>query len=127
MRPYRKAIGHHIPLIMLSNATYTAYDSNNAAGWSFAIANTLLRETMGFTGVTITDSLSGTAHARGLTLKDLSLKAAIAGVDMILSTGSEKSTRALYTTLLAEANDGLIPVPLLRASYDRIMALKAGF
>ncbi len=124
--PYKKAIYHHIPLIMLSNATYTAYDSHNAAGWSYAIANTLLRHDLGFTGVTITDSLSGTAHARGLTLKDLALRAALAGVDMILSTGSEKTTNSLYATLLADANDGTIPTATLRASYNRILALKAG-
>ena len=41
--PYRAAIGHDIPMIMLSNATYTAYDANNAAGWSQAISVGLLR------------------------------------------------------------------------------------
>ena len=51
---------------MLSNATYTAYDSVNAAGWSHAISVTLLRHDLGFKGVTITDSLDGTAHARGV-------------------------------------------------------------
>ena len=60
--PYRTAIGHGIPLIMLSNATYPAYDPFNAAGWSRRIGYTLLRRDLGFTGVTITDSLDGTAH-----------------------------------------------------------------
>ena len=49
---------------MLSNATYTAYDPTTRAGWSSAISTTLLRGDLGFEGVTITDSLSGTAHAR---------------------------------------------------------------
>jgi beta-N-acetylhexosaminidase len=69
LRPYRTAIAHDIPLIMLSNATYTALDANNAAGWSHAIGTTLLRDELGFTGVTITDSLDGTAHDRILALK----------------------------------------------------------
>ena len=34
LKPYRTAISHHIPMIMLSNATYPAYDRVNAAGWS---------------------------------------------------------------------------------------------
>jgi beta-N-acetylhexosaminidase len=127
LRPYRKAIGHDIGLIMLSNATYTAYDPGNAAGWSSAIAVTLLRHDLGFNGVTITDSLSGTAHARGLTVKALALRAAIAGTDMILMTGSEKTSRNLYATLLGDARGGSIPRATLRASYDRILALKAGF
>ncbi len=124
--PYRTAIGHDIPLIMLSNATYSAYDANNAAGWSPAIAVTLLRHDLGFTGVTITDSLDGTATARGLWTRVLAVSAARAGTDMILTTGSEASTRGVYATLLRQAQLGAIPIATLRASYYRILALKAG-
>jgi len=124
--PYRTAIGEHIPLIMLSNATYPAYDAHNAAGWSHVIGVTLLRRDLGFTGVTITDSLDGTANARGLWTRVLAVSAARAGTDMILTTGSEASTAGVYATLLRQAQEGLIPVSTLRASYDRILALKAG-
>jgi beta-N-acetylhexosaminidase len=123
--PYRRAISHDIPLIMLSNATYTAYDDGNAAGWSHAIAVTLLRHDLGFTGVTITDSLDGTGHARGLSLKDLGLRAAAAGTDMILTTGSEKTTARLFQVLLDHARDGSLPRAMLRDSYDRIIAVKS--
>jgi len=125
LRPYESAIGHHIPLIMLSNATYPAYDSVNAAGWSHAIAVTLLRRDLGFTGVTITDSLTGTASARDLPTSLLAVRAAKAGTDMILVTGTEASTKAVYATLLADAQAGLISKATLRASYDRILTLKA--
>ncbi|HEX3427400.1 MAG TPA: glycoside hydrolase family 3 N-terminal domain-containing protein [Candidatus Limnocylindrales bacterium] len=126
LRPYRLAIGHRIPLIMLSNATYPAWDAVNAAGWSRAIGQTLLRQGLGFTGVTITDSLDGTAAARGLTTRLLAVRAARAGTDMILTTGSEVQTRAVYATLLREAQLGWIPTATLRASYARIATLKAG-
>ena len=124
LRPYRRAIEHDIPLIMLSNATYTAWDTHNAAGWSEAIAVTLLRHDLGFTGVTITDSLDGTGHARGLPDRVLAVRAAIAGTDMILMTGSEHTTARVYATLVAGARDGSIPLTTLRHSYDRIIALK---
>ena len=123
--PYRTAIGHHIPLVMLSNATYAAYDPRNAAGWSHTIAVTLLRHDLGFAGVTITDSLDGTAKARGLWPRVLAVSAARAGTDMILTTGSEASTRSVYATLLRQAQLGSIPRATLQASYDRILALKA--
>ncbi len=126
LRPYRRAIKHDIPLIMLSNATYTAYDSENAAGWSHAIGVTLLRRDLGFTGVTMTDSLDGTAHARGLTDKVLAIRAAAAGTDMILMTGSERTSARVFAALVAAARAGSIPVPMLRESYDRIVALKGG-
>jgi len=125
LTPYQKAIGHGIPLIMLANATYTAYDSANAAGWSHAISVGLLRTTLGFTGVSITDSLTGTAAARGVSPTTLAVKAAQAGTDMILLTGSEASTKASYASLLYDAEHGTIATSTLQASYARILALKA--
>jgi beta-N-acetylhexosaminidase len=126
LRPYATAIGHHIPLIMLSNATYTAYDRTNGAGWSPAIVSTLLRHDLGFTGVTITDALNAAAATRGVSTSSLATLAAKAGTDLILATGSEATTRAVYAKLLAQAKAELIPRAMLLASYQRIQALKAG-
>ena len=123
--PYATAIGHGIPMIMLSNATYAAYDSVNAAGWSPAISVDLLRTTLGFTGVSITDSLSGTAAARGVSATSLAIKAAQAGTDMIMLTGSEASSASTYAGLVAAAAAGTIPLATLEASSARILALKA--
>ena len=123
--PYQEATSPRIPLIMLSNATYTAYDAHYAAGWSRPI-ETLLRRDLGFTGATITDSLDGTAKARGLTSAHLALRAAQAGTDMILITGSEATSRGVFATLLLDAQNGTIARTTMRASYDRILALKAG-
>jgi beta-N-acetylhexosaminidase len=124
LQPYSLALTQPIPMIMLSNATYDAYDPNNGAGWSRAISQTLLRGQLGFKGVTITDSLSGTAAARGIPQPDLAIQAAIAGTDMILIGSSEASSSAVYDALLAAARAGTIPRTTLTASYDRILVLK---
>jgi len=126
LAPYRMAIANHVPLIMLSNATYPAYDPVHAAGWSPAIVGTLLRRDLGFTGVTITDSLDGTASARGISTRRLAAAAADAGTDMILTTGSEAATNSLFAYLVQQATAGAIPIATLQASYTRILALKAG-
>jgi beta-N-acetylhexosaminidase len=123
--PYRRAIANHVPLIMLSNATYAAYDGANGAGWSPAIGVGLLRDTLGFTGVTITDSLNGAAAARGVTTTSLAIRATLAGTDMVMLAGSESSSSSTFTSLLREAESGTIPLSVLQASYDRILALKA--
>ena len=52
--------------------------------------------------------------------------AARAGTDMILTTGSEASTRLVFSFLVAEATAGRIPLTALKASYARIVAMKAG-
>ncbi|MFL5643337.1 MAG: glycoside hydrolase family 3 N-terminal domain-containing protein [Chloroflexota bacterium] len=124
--PYQTAIAKQIPLIMLSNATYTAYDTVNGAGWSHAISIGLLRNQLGFTGVSITDSLTGTAKARGIAEWRLAVRAARAGTDMILVTDSEASTRLVYSKLMTWSANGSISRALLQASYQRILALKAG-
>ena len=125
LAPYRTAISHHIPLIMLSNATYTAYDTVNAAGWSPAIGGTLLRRDLGFTGATITNSLDWHGRVTWRPRIPPALGAARAGTDFILLTGSEASSQAVFNRLLGYAQAGTISGTTLRASYQRILALKA--
>lgn len=126
LRPYRHAVANGVPLVMLSNAVYRAYDRSHAAGWSRPIGTTLLRGELGFHGVTITDSLDGAANTRGTPTNALALKAAKAGTDMLLLTGSEASSRSVFRTLLDAAKAGKIRRDRLTASNDRILALKAG-
>jgi len=126
LEPYRAAVANHLPIVMLSNATYTAYDRANAAGWSRAIGTTLLRGDLGFRGVTMTDSLDGTAHARGVTSASLALRAARAGMDLILLTGSQASSGAVFDTLYQAAKNGTLDRTAMLASYARILHLKAG-
>jgi len=122
--PYRGAVARHIPMVMLSNAVYAAYDGANAAGWSAAIGTRLLRRDLGFAGVTITDSLDGAAHARGIADDPLAIRAARAGTDMILVTGSEAASASVYASLMAAARAGTLDRAQLEASSRRIRALK---
>jgi beta-N-acetylhexosaminidase len=123
LRPYRAAVAAS-PLIMLSNATYTAWDAHAAAGWSPAINATLLRTQLGFRGVTITDGLDGTAASRGYTTSHLAQRAARAGTDLLLVTGSEATSEGVYATVLSDASAGTLPLVTLQASEVRIAALK---
>ena len=120
--PYR---GTQVPLVMLSNAIYDAYDRTNAAGWSRLIATKLLRTELGYQGVTITDSLDGAANARRIAPNGLALAAARAGTDLILLTGGEVASREVFTSLLQAAQAGRVGRPGLERSYARIMRLKA--
>jgi beta-N-acetylhexosaminidase len=126
LKPFRTAVSDDVPLIMLSNAIYTAYDGANAAGWSRAIGTTLLRGKLGFRGVTITDSLDGAAHARGIAASALAVRAANAGTDLLLLTASEQGSQGVRNALLHVAAAGRIDRTRLLASYRRILALKAG-
>ena len=96
-------------MIMLSNATYTAYDGPTPRAGATTIGTDLLRDTLGFTGVTITDSLNGTAAARGVSATSLAYRAARAGTDMLMLTGTEPSTKAQFDYLVAKADGGPDP------------------
>jgi len=126
LKPYRRAVTNGVPLVMLSNAIYKAYDRSHAAGWSHAIGTGLLRGQLGFKGVTITDSLDGAAHARAIATNPLALKAARAGTDMLLLTGTEAASESVYKTLIAAGQADALPKARLLASFHRILALKAG-
>ena len=114
-------------MIMLSNAVYPVWDASNGAGWSPAIAGGLLRDELGFTGVTITDSLDGAALSRHVSERSLALRAAQAGTDFLLLTGPERTTAGSYALLLAAARDGRLSMDSLLASYERIVELKVSF
>jgi beta-N-acetylhexosaminidase len=125
--PFRNAIAAGaVPLLMLSNAIYTAWDSANAAGWSKPMS-AFIRNDLGYTGVTITDSLTGTSSAYGISVSTLAARACRAGTDMVMLTGGEASTAKTFSSLLALAQSGSIPRATLQTSYDRILALKSRF
>ena len=81
----------------------------------------------GFTGVTITDSLDGTAYARGRPGSDSLSAQRAAGTDMILLTGSEASTRSVFDPLSTGSANGIdVERRPCGPPYARIVALKTG-
>ena len=122
LAPFRRAFAAGVPVVMLSNAAYSAYGPAPAT-WSTRI-QTLLRRELGFGGVTITDALEPAAATRRRALSSAAVLAARAGVDLILLTGTEESSDAVYRTLLERARDGTISAASLRRSYDRVVTLK---
>jgi beta-N-acetylhexosaminidase len=125
LAPYRRAIAAGVaPIVMVSNAAYTAYGGQVAA-WSPRVLSTLTG--LGFTGVTITDALEPLARTHGVTLGQAAVRAARAGVDLLLCVGSERSTDAVYGQLLAAARDGRLPRAALERSATRIDELAATY
>jgi beta-N-acetylhexosaminidase len=123
--PYRRAIAAGVvPLVMVSNAGYTAY-AGQVAAWSPRVLAAL--GGLGFTGVTITDALEPLATTHRVTLGQAALRAARAGVDLLLFVGSERSTEAVYDQLLAAARDGRLPRAALEQSAARIDELAATY
>ena len=120
--PFRVAIRNGVDVVMLSNASYPAYDrSRRPAVFSRAIADTMLRGTLGFRGLVITDDLEAralTRHPRPAT------QALRAGVDLVLFARSEEGGAHAYAQTLADARRGRLPRAELERSHGAIVALK---
>ena len=121
--PFRTLIRAGVPLVMLSNASYTAFGPKPAV-MSGAV-HALLRGALGFAGVTISDALNTTSARQGRSVESTAVLTAEAGTDLLLVTSGEAQTAAVYARLLERARDGTIPRRSLERSYARIVALKA--
>jgi beta-N-acetylhexosaminidase len=120
-QPYRKAIAAGVvPLVMISNASYTAYGGRPAA-WSPSVL-ALLRG-LGHSGATITDAVEPLATTHGVGLGEAAVRAARAGVDLLLFVGSERSTASVYRSVLSAAQSGRLTRASLEASAARVEAL----
>ena len=125
LEPYRRAIGAGVvQLVMVSNASYTAYGGQPAA-WSPRVL-ALLRG-LGHDGATITDAIEALAATHGVSLGEAALRAAQADVDLLLFVGSERSTEGVYRSLLAAARSGRLSRASLERSAARIEALAAEY
>jgi len=119
---FQALIAAGVPLVMLSNATYPALDAKPGA-WSPAVES-LLRRTLGYDGVTITDALEAVAKTSHRSVAASAVLAAQSGADLLLITGKEASSDAVFRRLVATAKAGRISRPALERSYLRIVALK---
>ena len=75
--------------------------------------------------MTITDALDAAAPTHHRSVASVAVLAAQAGTDLLLVTGSEAESDAVYRRLLAAAGSGGISEPNLERSYARIVAPQA--
>lgn len=120
--PFRLAIQAATPLVMVANAAYAALDGRPAA-WS-PTARRLLRRELGFEGVSITDAVEPLARTHGVTVGEAAVRAAAAGVDLVLVTGTEVASVRAHDELVAAAAAGRIPVWTFTAAGQRLERLR---
>jgi beta-N-acetylhexosaminidase len=121
--PFQGAVRAGAQLVMISTAIYPKLDaSKRPAAFSSKIIHGLLRETLGFKGVIVTDSLTAPAAE---SIPHGATRAMLAGSDLLI-WGRERASEQGYSTLVTDAADS----PRLRARLTqaaaRIRALKAG-
>lgn len=141
--PYQHAIAHHVApdMIMTAHIQYPALDSNLLqtingekiivpATMSRIIQSDLLRDQLGFSGVTVSDALDMQAVTRHFSRDDAIEKVFSAGVDialmpvMISSPGGGEALSALIHRIAEKIRKGIISEKDIDASVERILTLK---
>ncbi|MGI8462590.1 MAG: glycoside hydrolase family 3 N-terminal domain-containing protein [Solirubrobacterales bacterium] len=123
LEPFESAIAAGIPLLMLSNATYPALDPDLPAFASPKIAEVLLREQLGFDGVTITDDLDAAAVRASFDRRQAALAAAAGGSDLLLFALTEQPE--VLGALVAAERRGELDAEALEQSCARLVELRS--
>jgi beta-N-acetylhexosaminidase len=124
--PYRAAIAADVKLVMVSWARYPGLGSGLPAGLSPVIVQGQLRQRLGFQGVTITDAIGAGALAPFGSTQNRALKAAQAGMQLILSAAQTPSEgQRCLGGLLGGFRSGKLSRATFRATVAQILQLRA--
>jgi beta-N-acetylhexosaminidase len=122
--PFKAAIRAGVPMVMVSNAVYVAYDSDAPAVLSERVVRGELRERLGFEGVVISDDLEASSILAITTPAEAAVRAAISGVDLLMFARTGEPAAEAAERLLRTAKRGRLSRSELEASYRRIVALR---
>jgi beta-N-acetylhexosaminidase len=95
------------------------------ASLNYHIVTTLLREELGYKHLVVTDDLEMGAISRHCEIEEATVRAFLAGEDMMLICAHPDIIRRGYHALLAAARQGRIPSERLQASLKRVSNTKA--
>jgi beta-N-acetylhexosaminidase len=95
------------------------------ASISPGIVSKLLRQELKYNHLVVTDDLEMGAIAKNFEIEDASVRAFLAGEDMLLICSTPETIRRGYRALLAAARDGSVSEKRIQGSLKRIAATKA--
>jgi beta-N-acetylhexosaminidase len=122
--PFRAAIDIGVEAVMLSHIVYNDLDPTWPAGLSSIIAKDLLRATLGFSGVTVTDDLDMGAIDKHYDVNVFVDRICEAEIDMALICHDMPKMVATYEALLAAIRRSEDERRKSVASAERILRLK---
>jgi beta-N-acetylhexosaminidase len=123
--PYRAAIAAGVRLVMVSWAAYPQLGSARPAGFSPGIVQGILRNRLGFDGVTITDAIGAGALAAYGPVQQRAVLAAGAGMDLILASSQNTAEGvACVDGLESGYSGGQLARSSFQAAVGRILALR---
>lgn len=123
--PFEAAIKSHVEMVMTAHIVFPHLsDGDRPATLSYDIVSGLLRESMGFEGIIVTDALVMDAVADRYDLEEATIAAVEAGADLVLMLSTIENQRSAYEGLLAAVKSGRLSEERIDQSALRILIAK---
>jgi len=123
--PFQAAIAAGLEAVMTAHVVYNAWDSHLPATLSSAILTGILRGTMGFQGVIISDDLGMAAVSETMPWEEVPVSALRAGVDLLLICHQRERQEQAYARVLVAVQRSELPEALVDRAVARIHTLKS--
>ncbi|HEX4442216.1 MAG TPA: glycoside hydrolase family 3 N-terminal domain-containing protein [Galbitalea sp.] len=121
---YRAEIAAGAPCIMVSSAVYSKLDPSAPAIFSRKVVTDLLRGSLGFTGVIISDDLSAAAQIDGYSPGTRAIDAISAGDDIVLISSRPDLAAQMTAAVLAKAEVDPAFAATVKEAARRVVELK---
>ncbi len=127
--PFKEAIASDVAAIMTSHVAFPAIEPtrNLPATLSYQVLTKLLRETLGFEGLIMTDCLEMLAIKNTFGTVEAAVMTIEAGADLVILSHSEDLQRQAFDALVRAVRTGRISEERIDQSLARVREAKARF
>lgn len=123
LQSFRQGIAAGAPFVMVSLATYTRIDPDHLAVFSPAVMRQMLRVSLGFTGVVVSDDLGAAAAVAGIPPAQRAVDFLTSGGDMVVSKTFDTTVAMLAAVRSRAASDADFRATV-DAAARRVLAAK---
>ena len=123
LAPFRAAVRADVPFVMVSTAIYQRIDPAHPAAFSSRIVTGILRHSLGFDGVVVSDDLGGAAAVRAWSVPERALDFIAAGGDMVLTVDPGQIPE-MTAAVIARARQDPAFLALVNAAALRVLTAK---
>lgn len=123
--PFESTIAAGVDGLLVGHIAVTALEGPQAlpASLSPAVVRDLLRERMGFDGLVFTDALNMGAITRNFSVEEASIRALLAGADVLLQP---PGTSSVIAAIVRAVESGRVPRSRIDEAAQRVLVAKAG-
>jgi beta-N-acetylhexosaminidase len=122
---YRSEIASGADSVMVSSAVYALIDPKAPAVFSPTVVTGMLRGSLGFDGVVMTDDLSGATQVAAWSPADRAVLSIAAGCDIVLVSRTPAVSAEMIDAVVAKAKSDPGFADLVDAAATRVLALKS--